>query len=219
MLIGLVGLGTAACSSGTAAPQQAAKTETAVALRPQQPPPKPPSIQTKVAEDPLPDPPKPPPENPPEETPTNPRTIPPNTPSEHARNFRRLPVSVHDGPPIGGIGKTGIHIDRVWLGNKYGRRGCSGIADNFPTAKQQVNVCFRVVHHRQAEQVNVLWEQEGDITKRRRGVQIPAQHAYRSRAYLALRQEYIGRWTVRIFSEDEVELAATTFTVGPATTP
>jgi len=129
-------------------------------------------------------------------------------------------VSVHDGPPVGGIGKTGIHIDRVWLGNEYGRRGCSGFTDNFPTAKQQVNVCFRVVHHREAEQVNVIWEKEtGDMVKRRRGVQIPAQHAYRSRAYLALRQEYIGRWTVRIFSEDEVELASTTFTVGAAQTP
>ncbi len=146
----------------------------------------------------------------------DPRAIPPGTPAEHARAFRRLPVSVHDGPPVAGIGKSGIHIDRVWLGSEYGRRGCSGLQDNFPTDIEQVNVCFRVVHNRELEHVDVIWEQEAtDMVKRRRGVQIPAQHAYRSRAYLALRHEYTGRWRVRIFSEDEVELASASFTVVP----
>lgn len=167
-----------------------------------------PEVSPPVVDDP------PEPEPPATATRIDPRDIPAGTPPDNARAFRKLPVSVHDGPPIGGIGKTGIHIDRVWLGSKYGRRGCEGEADNFATDSAQVNVCFRVVHNREPEQVTVLWEKEsGEMVKRRRGVQIPAQHAYRSRAYLALRHEYAGRWRVRIISDDNVELASTSFTV------
>ena len=42
-------------------------------------------------------------------TPRDPSVIPPGTPAESAKAFSKLPVSVSDGPPIGGIG----HIDGV----------------------------------------------------------------------------------------------------------
>jgi len=142
------------------------------------------------------------------------REPPDGTPPAIARVFRRLPVSVHDGPPLEGIGATGIHIDRIWLGSKQDRRGCSGKTDDFSVdARNEVNVCFRVVHGRVEEDVDVIWELEGDLAKRRRGVTIPADHAYRSRSYLVLRREYVGDWRVRIFSVDGIELASTTFKV------
>ncbi|MCA9716233.1 MAG: hypothetical protein KC468_16245 [Myxococcales bacterium] len=143
-----------------------------------------------------------------------PREVPEGTPPHIARVFRRLPVSVRDGPPLGGIGASGIHVDQLSLGDRYGRRGCTGKQDNFSIGERdQVNVCFRVVHNRVEEAVTVVWEKDGDRVKRRRGIAIPGMHAYRSRAFLVLRREYTARWTVRIFSEDDVELASTTFSV------
>ncbi len=142
------------------------------------------------------------------------RDPPSGTPPKIAQVFRRLPVSVHDGPPLEGIGATGIHIDRIWLGSKNTRRGCGGKDDNFSiSGRDEVNVCFRVVHGRIEEDVDVIWEKDGDLAQRRRGVTIPAAHAYRSRSYLALRNEYVGAWRVRIFSVDGVELATKTFKV------
>lgn len=142
------------------------------------------------------------------------REPPADTPAKIAQVFRRLPVSVHDGPPLEGIGSSGIHIDRIWLGSKNTRQGCGGKDDNFSiSGGDEVNVCFRVVHGRVEEDVDVIWEKDGDLAQRRRGVTIPAAHAYRSRSYLALRGEYVGAWRVRIFSVDGVELATKTFKV------
>ncbi|HEY0135799.1 MAG TPA: hypothetical protein VGB85_17060, partial [Nannocystis sp.] len=36
----------------------------------------------------------------------DPRAVPPGTPPAIARVFQRLPVAIHDGPPLGGIGAT-----------------------------------------------------------------------------------------------------------------
>ncbi len=140
--------------------------------------------------------------------------MPEGTPPHIARVFKRLPVSVRDGPPLGGIGASGIHVDQISLGSRYGRRGCTGKEDDFSIrGRDQVNVCFRVVHNRVDEAVTVVWEKDGDRVKRRRGIAIPGMHAYRSRAFLVLRSEYTARWTVRIYSEDGVELASTAFSV------
>jgi hypothetical protein len=142
------------------------------------------------------------------------REPPEDTPAAIAKVFRRLPVSVHDGPPVGGIGASGIHIDRIWLGSKRSKDGCGGKDDGFSIGGgDEVNVCFRVVHGRTQEDVDVIWEKDGDLAQRRRGVTILPLHAYRTRSYLVLRNEYVGSWRVRIFSEDHVELATKTFNV------
>jgi len=131
-----------------------------------------------------------------------------------ARAFSRIPLAIHDGPPVGGIGQTGIHVDKIWLGSDYGKHGCEGKSDAFSVrAGEQVNVCFRAVHSRVEERVEVVWEKQSASTQRRRDLTIPPLHAYRTRAYLVLRGEYIGDWTVRILSEDQVELATASFTV------
>ncbi|MCA9694571.1 MAG: hypothetical protein KC636_33645 [Myxococcales bacterium] len=145
----------------------------------------------------------------------DPREAPPGSSEEAARALRRLPLTIHDGPPLAGVGASGIHIDAIDLGSEYSqRRGCHGERDGFSIARgDQVNVCFRVVHNREQEDVTVVWEKDGDLAKRRRGVTIPARHAYRSRAFLVLRREYAARWTVRIYSQDDVELASASFSV------
>lgn len=142
------------------------------------------------------------------------REPPPGTPPAIARVFRRLPVSVSDGPPVAGIGASGIHVDKIWLGSRHDKQGCAGKSDGFSIrGRDEVNVCFRVVHGRGEEDVDVIWEKDGDLAQRRRGVTIPPLHAYRTRAYLVLRNEYVGAWRVRVYSEDGVELASSTFHV------
>jgi hypothetical protein len=143
----------------------------------------------------------------------DPRAVPPGTPPAIARVFQRLPVAIHDGPPLGGIGATGIHVDKIWLGTSYEKDGCASETERFSLSRDsQVNVCFRVVHSRQEEAVEVEWVKDGAVF-RRTAINIADIHAYRSRAYLVLRREYIGAWQARVLSADGVALASVDFTV------
>ena len=144
---------------------------------------------------------------------TDPRAVPPGTPNAIAKVFQRLPVAIHDGPPLGGIGATGIHVDKIWLGTSYEKDGCASETGRFSLARDsQVNVCFRVVHSRQEEAVEVEWIKDG-AAFRRRAINIPDIHADRSRAYLVRRREYIGAWQARVLAADAVVLASVEFTV------
>jgi hypothetical protein len=82
------------------------------------------------------------------------------------------------------------------------------------SAGDRAGVCVRVVHAREKEELQVLWQKHGGSTRRSKMVVLP-MHAYRTRGYLVLRSEYIGDWTVRILSADDVELARHEFTVVP----
>jgi len=151
---------------------------------------------------------------PPRPRPDDPRTPPPGTPEEIAAVFLRLPVSPSDGPPIGGVGASGIHIDELRMGSEGGST-CSGRTDDFSVAaRDRAVVCVRVVHPREKDELQVLWEKHGGSSRRSSMVVLP-KHAYRTRGYLKLREEYIGDWTVRILSSDGVELARHEFTVVP----
>ena len=163
-------------------------------------------------------PPEPTPALPKVETPPvagGPREVPPGTPPAIAKVFQRLPVAIHDGPPVGGIGATGIHVDKIWLGTKYEKDGCAGEAAAFSLARdRQVNFCFRVVHTREEEMVEVEWVKDGALF-RRHAVKVADTHAYRTRAYLVLRGEYVGTWQTRVLSADGVVLASAQFSVTP----
>ena len=146
----------------------------------------------------------------------DPRTPPAGTPPEIAAVFVRLPVSPADLPPVGGVGATGVHVDRVEMGASYDKTGCGGVADRFSLAGiDRVNVCLRVVHPRQEETLSIVWSKNDNSTARRGKIAIKPMHAYRTRAYLVLRKEYVGDWTVRIMSADGVELASHAFTITP----
>lgn len=144
----------------------------------------------------------------------DPREPPPGTPPEIAAVFRRLPVSPSDGPPIGGIGANGIHIDEMHVGSKVTGGTCSGLTKRFSVSVDRVGICVRVVHPRERDELQVLWQKHGGTTRRSKMVVLP-KHAYRTRGYLKLRREYIGDWTVRILSSDGVELARHDFTIVP----
>jgi len=142
------------------------------------------------------------------------RVVPPGTPPEIAKVFASLPATQFDRQPVGKIGTSGIHIDQISMGTEYESSHCGGQPDGFSISKRQrANVCFRVVHDRnQTEQLRVLWQRDGG-TVRRTTLSVPEVHAYRTRAFLVLRKEYAGRWTVRIMSMDGIELAAHAFSV------
>lgn len=145
----------------------------------------------------------------------DPREPPPGTPPEIAAVFRRLPVGPADRPPVGGIGATGIHIDHIAMGSETQGATCRGREDDFSvSAGDRAGVCVRVVHAREKEELQVLWQKHDGSTRRSKMVVLP-MHAYRTRGYLVLRSEYIGDWTVRILSADDVELARHEFTVVP----
>ncbi len=146
----------------------------------------------------------------------NPRTPPPGTPADTAAIFAKIPVSPADLPPVGGIGRSGIHVDRIEMGSAYEKGLCAGLPDKFSLAKlERVNVCLRVVHLREEEVVSIVWQKNDLGTARRGKIAIKPLHAYRTRAYLVLRKEYVGDWTVRIMSSEGVELAAHRFTIVP----
>jgi hypothetical protein len=147
--------------------------------------------------------------------PKDPRAAPPGTSEANAEALRRLPVARADQAPVGGIGVLGIHVDRIAVGSIYDSGRCTGHETGFSASRNdRVSACFRVVHPRTTQQVNVLWARNGE-TVRRTKMTIPSAHAYRTRAFIVLRDGDAGRWTVRVLSSDDVELARARFDVGP----
>lgn len=142
------------------------------------------------------------------------RVAPDGTGSITAKSFSRIPVSRHDRAPVGEIAITGLHVDRISVGNEYEDSRCKGASDMFTVGRDaEVHVCLRVVHLRQKERLVVRWEKDGRVVRRTR-LAIPPYHAYRTRAGLRLRSGYEGRWRVRVMTPgDKRELAAATFTV------
>lgn len=142
------------------------------------------------------------------------RVAPPGTSPEAEAAFSSLPIGAADLPPVGGIGHSGIHVDRIATGARYERGGhCADVKRVYSiSARERVNVCIRVVHPREKEDVTIYWEKDGG-TMRRSQIPIVPMHAYRTRAYLVLRREYVGDWTVRVHSADGVELAQDSFRV------
>ena len=143
------------------------------------------------------------------------REPPPGTPEENAAAFRKLPVSPSDRAPVGGVGPSGIHVDHILMGTSYVKGQCEGEARSFSySSGDRPSVCVRVVHPRSKEELVLLWEKKGGTTRRGKLI-IPNAHAYRTRAYLVLRREYVGEWTVHVQSADGTDLATYDFTVVP----
>ncbi|TPV94526.1 MAG: DUF2914 domain-containing protein [Myxococcales bacterium FL481] len=141
------------------------------------------------------------------------RTPPMGTPAENGRAFRELPVAVEDRLPVGGVAKSGLHVDRISLGRASAAGRCIAGQRRFSIERRaRPTICFRVVHDRVAEQVEVVWQQRQG-TQRRTRVNVPPVHGHRTRAHLALRPEYVGDWTATVVSDDAVDLAAVSFEV------
>lgn len=142
-----------------------------------------------------------------------PRIVPVGSDEQAAKAYLKVPKGKLDRAPIGGVGASGIHIDRLTMGTAFENSDCTGPANNFSiSAADPVSVCFRAVHLRQRERLRVVWEHEGRRALTTR-LSIPGRHAYKTRAGLQLNEGYAGRWRVSIRSADDTELASTTFDV------
>jgi hypothetical protein len=141
------------------------------------------------------------------------RAVPAGTSEARADAFRNLPHGRGDGRPMGGIGGEGVHVDHLALGARYRNGTCTGASDGFSTARHdKIHACIRVVHRRVGQRVAVRWERDGHLV-RRQWLWIPASHAFRTRASMPVRTRFRGNWTVRVLSDDGVELAAHDFVV------
>lgn len=145
--------------------------------------------------------------------PADARVAPPGTLESHVEFFQRIPVTVNDRGPVGGVANTGLHADRLSLGTRFLNSRCRDALPAYSVARgQDVSFCFRAVHRRIDEQVRVHWLREGRLVRRSQ-LPIPAIHAYRTRARLALRREYVGRWEVVALAADDTEIARAAFEV------
>ncbi len=141
------------------------------------------------------------------------KATPPGTSPNNALALRKLPHSVKDRGPVGGVGSKAMHVDRINMGTQYDAGSCVGPVGKFSVRDDDIaHVCFRVVHHRVEQQVQVRWERDGRLV-RRAFVHVGASHGYRTRAGLRLRRSYRGSWTVRVISPDGVELASHAFQI------
>lgn len=143
---------------------------------------------------------------------------PPNgTEPQYASALSKIPRSRSDRAPIGGVGVNGIHVDRIALGAR-GEDGRCGDATRKLSEKvdRAVQVCFRVVHQRRAQRLVVHWQHAGELI-RRTFVSVPADRAYRTRAWLPLagRGNPRGSWVAVVKTEEGIELARERFEVVP----
>lgn len=141
------------------------------------------------------------------------RAVPEGTPPGIAATFRRIPLTVSDHGPVSGIGESGLHVDRMSVGTVFRKNRCRKPLERYAVSSgDDVSFCFRAVHRRIDETVTVHWKKEGRLV-RRSFVNIPAIHAYRTRAKLALRREYVGWWDVIAMAADGTEIARARFEV------
>jgi hypothetical protein len=140
--------------------------------------------------------------------------IPPGTAERNAAAFRKLPVQTGDGPPIGGIGSGGIHLDELEVGHGWAKSRCSERSHEFTIGQQdRVNVCMRVVHERgTTTELALEWLRNGRQARRSK-VSIGDMHALLTRAYLPISAGYEGEWQARIVAVDGTVIGEVSFTV------
>jgi hypothetical protein len=141
--------------------------------------------------------------------------IPPGTPPANAEAFKSLPVAKADGAPVSAIGASGIHFDSLVVGRGWEKSRCVEATNTFsPATDDRVNICLRVVHPADAEEVlTVEWSKVGSKSVRRSSVTVKAMHAFLTRSYFPIKAGYEGDWTASIKTEDGTTLATVNFKV------
>jgi len=144
------------------------------------------------------------------------RDPPKGTPRKLAKALQSVPKSPSDRAPIGGVGVYGVHVDRIVVGPRREDRSCNVARRTLSQSGDgAVQVCFRVVHQRRAQRLLVHWLRDGELV-RRTFLSVPAERAYRTRAWMPLaRPDLHGAWTAIVKTEDGVELARIGFDVAP----
>src|SRR5690606_29142910 len=145
--------------------------------------------------------------------PRDPSVIPAGTPTANAKAFAKLPVAKGDGPPIGGIGLNGIHIDTLEIGKGWHNSKCDQIGNTFTAGvDDKVNVCMRVIHPREDEELTIEWEREGKLSQRSKVIVKPI-HAYLTRGWLPVTPERAGKWKASIKTADGTVLGEVQFEI------
>lgn len=140
--------------------------------------------------------------------------VPPGTSESNAEAFKQLAVAKGDGPPVGGIGSGGIHLDALTTGQGWAKSRCTDETTTFKIAtNDRVNVCMRVVHERgTTSELSVEWVKNGKQARRSK-VSVGDTHALLTRSYLPISAGYEGQWKALIKSVDGTVVGEVAFTV------
>jgi hypothetical protein len=143
----------------------------------------------------------------------SPSLLPADTPEAHVAAFTELPVTKRDKAPVGGVGASGIHLDELEVGKGWASSRCEDLGSQFVAdVDTRVNVCFRVVHPREAEAVTLEWARAGKV---RQVIEVGVRptHAYLTRAWLPVTAGRAGEWTATIKSADGSVLGRVEFEI------
>jgi hypothetical protein len=145
--------------------------------------------------------------------PRDPSLVPAGTPAANAKAFAKLPAVKGDGPPVGGIGPNGIHIDTLEVGKGWERSKCDQVSSVFTAGvDEKVNVCMRVVHPREEVELTIVWEHEGKVAQRSKE-SVQAIHAYLTRGWLPVKSERKGKWKASVQASDGTVLGEVNFEI------
>ncbi|KIG17276.1 hypothetical protein DB30_03459 [Enhygromyxa salina] len=146
----------------------------------------------------------------------SPSLLPAGTPDTHIEAFTNLRLGGKDKAPIGGVGASGIHLDELEVGKGWASSRCEQVGSEFVVdTDERVNVCFRVVHPREAEAVTLEWSRAGKV-RQVIEVSVKPTHAYTTRAWMPVSAGRTGNWTATVKSEDGSVLGQISFEIaGP----
>lgn len=146
--------------------------------------------------------------------PRDPSHVPAGTPAANAKAFAKLPVAKGDGPPIGGIGPSGIHLDTIEIGKGWHNSRCDQVGNVFTSGvDDKVNICMRVIHPRDlAEELTIYWEHNGKLNQRSK-VAVKTIHAYLTRGWLPITPDRVGKWKASIKTADGTVLGEVSFEI------
>jgi hypothetical protein len=139
--------------------------------------------------------------------------LPAGTPEANVIAFTNLRLGKRDKAPIAGAGATGIHLDELELGSGWASSRCEQTTRQFVVDQdERINLCFRVVHPREAESVTVEWARDGKL-RQSIEVSVAPTHAYLTRAWMPVTAGRAGQWTATVKSADGAVLGQLDFTV------
>jgi hypothetical protein len=139
--------------------------------------------------------------------------LPHGTPEANVIAFTNLRLGKRDKAPIAGAGETGIHLDELELGSGWASSRCEQSTRQFVVDQdERINLCFRVVHPREAESVTVEWARDGKL-RQSIEVGVASTHAYLTRAWMPVTAGRAGQWTATVKSADGAVLGQLDFTV------
>lgn len=144
----------------------------------------------------------------------SPSLLPAGTPEANVEAFTQLRLSTHDKAPIAGAGTTGVHLDEIELGKGWAASRCEEPTRSFVVdVDDRVSFCFRVVHPSEAETVTVEWSRDAKL-RHSIEIDIPAKHAYLTRAWMPVTAGRVGHWSAVVKSSDGTVLGQLEFDIG-----